>query len=130
MSRHIERGGDHGDAPGHAWYHVDQIDGCAVVRAGGEIDTHTVHGFHEVATEAVSLSSHLIIDLAEVTFVDSSGLGGLIVARRGARKRGGSVSLVSPPPVVHRLLGSTRLHDVFPIYDSLAEAINAPSADL
>ena len=127
MSSHIERGGDHGDTPGHAWFHVDQMDGCAVVRAGGEIDTRTVHGFDQVVKEAVSLSSHVVIDLAQVTFVDSSGLGGLIVARRSARERGGSVSLVSPPPAVHRLLGSTQLHDVFPIHESLAEAINSPT---
>ncbi len=130
MSRHIEQGGDHGAAPENVWYKVHQIDGCAVVRAGGEIDSHTVHAFHEVLVEAASLASHLVIDLADVTFVDSSGLGALIHARNGARERGGSVSLVSPPPMVRRLLGSTRLHDVFHIYDSLAEAINAPSADL
>jgi anti-sigma B factor antagonist len=129
MSRHIEQGGDHGAAPEHAWYKVDQIDGCAVVRAGGEIDSHTVHAFHEVVTEAASLSSRVVIDLAQVTFVDSSGLGGLILARKNARARGGSVSLVSPPPMVRRLLGSTRLHDVFDIYDSLAEAITPPGAD-
>jgi anti-sigma B factor antagonist len=130
MSHHIEQGGDHGAAPEQAWYEVDKIDGCAVVRAGGEIDSHTVHAFHEVVTEAASLASRVVIDLSQVTFVDSSGLGGLILARRKARERGGSVSLVSPPPMVRRLLGSTRLHDVFDIYDSLAEAINAPSADL
>jgi anti-anti-sigma factor len=69
----------------------------------------------------------VIIDLADVTFVDSSGLGALIVARKTARERGGSVSLVSPPPVVRRLLGSTRLHDIFDIHESLAEAVNAPT---
>jgi anti-sigma B factor antagonist len=130
MSRHNEQGGDHGAVPEHAWYKVDQIGGCAVVRAGGEIDSHTVHAFHEVVTKASSLASRVVIDLTQVTFVDSSGLGGLILARKNARERGGSVSLVSPPPMVRRLLGSTRLHDVFDIYDSLAEAIDAPSADL
>ena len=125
MSSHVSGGGDHGDTPGHAWYEVDQADGCAVVRVGGEIDTRTVHRFDEAVTKAVGLSSHLVIDLAQVTFVDSSGLGGLIVARRSARERGGSVSLVAAPPTVHRLLGSTQLHDAFPIYDSVAEAISA-----
>jgi anti-sigma B factor antagonist len=67
----------------------------------------------------------VVIDLADVTFVDSTGLGALIVARKAARERGGSVSLISPPPVVRRLLGSTRLHDVFAIHASLPEAINA-----
>lgn len=123
MSHGIGRGND---GPGSAWYQVSQIDGCAVVRAGGEIDARTVHGFHDAVTEAAGLASHVVIDLEDVTFVDSSGLGALIVARKSARDGGGSMSLVSPPPVVRRLLGSTQLHDVFAIYDSLAEATAAP----
>lgn len=129
MSRHAEQGGDHGAVPEHAWYTAEQIEGCAVVRAGGEIDSHTVHAFHEVVIEAAGLASHVVIDLAQVTFVDSSGLGGLILARKNARDRGGSVALVSPPPMVRRLLGSTRLHDIFDIYDSLPDAINAHGVD-
>ena len=124
MSHGIGRGDD-GDAPGRAWYQVSQVDGCAVVRAGGEIDANTVHGFHDAVTEAAGLASRVVIDLADVSFVDSSGLGALIVARKTARDDGGSMSLVSPPPVVRRLLGSTQLHDVFAIYDSLSEAIAA-----
>jgi anti-sigma B factor antagonist len=127
LSRDIGQGNGHGDAPGNAWFRVDHVSGCAVVRAGGEIDARTVHAFHEVVSEAAGLASHVIIDLADVTFVDSSGLGALIVARKTARERGGSVSLVSPPPVVRRLLGSTRLHDIFDIHESLAEAVNAPT---
>ena len=91
----------------------------------GRSTRSTVHHFHEAVAEAASLASHVVIDLADVTFVDSSGLGGLIVARTSARQNGGSLSLVSPPPMVRRLLGATRLHDVFAIYDSLPEAINA-----
>ncbi|HET7196286.1 MAG TPA: STAS domain-containing protein [Nocardioides sp.] len=124
MSLHTERGGDH-DAPGNAWYQVDQMRGCAVVRAGGEIDASTVHALDAAITEAGSLASRVVIDLTRVTFVDSSGLGALIVARKSARERGGSMSLVCPPPAVRRLLGSTHLDDVFAIHDSLDEAVNA-----
>jgi anti-sigma B factor antagonist len=127
MSRHMEQSGDYGSAPERAWFQVEQMDGCAVVRAGGEIDAHTVHTFHGIVTQAASLASHVIIDLDHVTFVDSSGLGGLIAARNSARERGGSLSLVAPPPMVRRLLGATQLHDIFAIYDSLDEAINAPT---
>ena len=126
MSRDVEHNGDHGDVPGHVRYQVEQMGDSAVVHVGGELDARTVHGFDEAVTEAASLASHVVIDLAQVTFVDSSGLGALIVARKAARERGGSISLVSPPPVVRRLLGSTQLHDVFAIHDSLAEAISAP----
>src|SRR5215212_9685914 len=97
MSRDVQQSGDHGSAPGHAWY---QVDGCAVVHAGGEIDTQTVGAFDQHVTEAANLASHVVIDLEHVTFVDSSGLGGLIAARNSARESGGSLSLVSPPPMV------------------------------
>ena len=125
MSRDDGQGGGTGDDLGHAWYQVDRVGRSAVVRAGGEIDTRTAHRLHEAVTEAAGLASHVVIDLAQVTFVDSSGLGALIAARNTAREGRGSLSLVSPPPVVRRLLGSTRLHDVFAIYDSLDEAVNA-----
>src|SRR5215212_1311212 len=90
MSRHMEQSGDYGSAPERAWFQIDQMDGCAVVRAGGEIDAHTVHTFHGVVTQAASLASRVIIDLDHVSFVDSSGLGGLIAARNSAREGGGS----------------------------------------
>jgi anti-anti-sigma factor len=125
MAHDVEQGGERGAAPGRAWFEVEERDGCAVVRAGGEIDTRTVHEFHAAVTRAASLASRVVLDLAGVTFVDSSGLGALIVARNSAREIGGSLSLVSPPPVVRRLLGSTRLHDVFDIHDTLGEAITA-----
>jgi anti-anti-sigma factor len=121
----IERGLDHGDVPGHAWFQVDEVEGCAVVRAGGEIDTRTVHGLDGAVAEAAALAAHVIIDLAQVSFIDSTGLGALLVARKSGRLRGRSMALVSPPPVVRRLLGSTQLHDAFAIYDSLTEAIDA-----
>jgi len=127
MSRHDGEGGSHGSAPERAWFQIDQVSGCAVVRAGGEIDARTVHAFHEVVTEAGTLASDVVIDLDQVTFVDSSGLGALIAARNSARERGGSIALVSPPSVVRKLLGSTRLHDVFAIHESLAEAVDASS---
>jgi anti-sigma B factor antagonist len=125
MSRDVEQGGQRGAATGRAWFEMEELAGWAVVRAGGEIDTQTVHEFHETVTRATSRASRVVLDLAGVTFVDSSGLGALIVARNSARESGGSLSLVSPPPVVRRLLGSTRLHDVFDIYDTLDEATNA-----
>src|SRR5688500_664492 len=118
MSANIEHGG------AHAWYKAEQMGGCGVVHAAGGSDAGTVRGFDVAVTEAARLSAHVVIDLTHVTFVDSSGLGALIVARNSAREGSGSMSLVSPPPMVRRLLGSTQLTDVFPIHDSLAEAIN------
>jgi anti-sigma B factor antagonist len=120
-----ERGGSGEQRHETAWYRVDLARGCAVITAGGEIDTETAPGLHYAVTKAATMSSRLVIDFSELDFIDSTGLGVLIVARNHAQTHGGSVSLVSPPPLVRRLLGATRLQQVFSIYDRLDEALVA-----
>lgn len=51
----------------------------------------------------------VVIDLAELTFVDSSGLGAIHAARRLAIKNGGTLVVSRPQPVVHRVLELTGL---------------------
>jgi anti-anti-sigma factor len=51
----------------------------------------------------------VVLDLAELTFVDSSGLGAIHAARRLAIKNGGTLVVSRPRPVVHRVLQLTGL---------------------
>ena len=111
-----------------AWYHVAHIQGFAVVTAGGDVDARTVQQFHHAVTEAAGMSSRMVIDLGHVTFIDSTGLGVLIAARNQAQQRGAGVALVSPPPMVRRLLTTTQLQHLFTVHDRLADAITTPTS--
>jgi anti-anti-sigma factor len=51
----------------------------------------------------------VVIDLAELTFMDSSGLGAIHAARRLAIKNGGTLVVSRPQPPVHRVLQLTGL---------------------
>ena len=110
-----------------AQFRVDSVPECVVVTAAGEIDVQTAVGLGQAVQEALSTSSSVIIDLSRVTFVDSTGLGALIDARKRAAAEGGSVSLVEPPDIVRRILAGTHLQQVFPVFDSLHEALEALS---
>lgn len=109
-----------------------QEAGRTVLSCTGEIDLMSAAEFRTVlGSEIVEGRVHLVIDLLGVTFVDSSGLGVLVAARRKARAFKGSLCLVVDHPAVLRVLHVTALDRVFPVHRSVADAMAAdPVADL
>ncbi len=62
-------------------------------------------------------AQHLVVDLTDVTFIDSSGLSALLTASAEARRRGGAVALVlaqGEPPSIFRFRGVDRLLALYP----------------
>jgi anti-sigma B factor antagonist len=72
----------------------------------------------------------LIIDLTDVDYVDSAGLSALLLARRQQAEHEGDVRLVNPSPDVVSLLQLTQLDRAFPMYDTVEEALAAPSLSM
>ncbi|WP_303721254.1 STAS domain-containing protein [Malonomonas rubra] len=68
---------------------------------------------------------NLIIDLSEVRFVDSSGLGALVSGFKNASARKGSLKLCCLQPQVRSMFELTRLHRVFEIFASIEEALES-----
>ena len=73
---------------------------------------------------------NIILDLGEVTFLDSSGLGQLVGSYATAVSRGGNIRLLSLNKRVHDLMQITKLYTVFPIFTDEAAALKSfePSA--
>lgn len=89
--------------------------GWAVVRVEGEIDLTTVprleRAFRTLGEEG---HHHIVLDLAEVEFIDSSGLRSLLGTQKRLEEIGGGLLLASVSPIVDRLLEVTGLHRVLP----------------
>ena len=68
-------------------------------------------------------NKHILIDLKEVRFIDSSGLGALVSGFKNAISHQGSLKLASLQPQVKSMFELTRLHRVFEIFSSTAEAL-------
>lgn len=98
--------------------------GWTVLCIRGELDLVTSPTVRQSVHDAVAAGRHdVVLDLSEVLFCDSSGVGVLIAARRLMRSCGGRLRLVLPPPGagegshVNRILaalGVRRLFDVYP----------------
>lgn len=70
-------------------------------------------------------SQRLIVDMTEVQYIDSAGLGLLMNGYAGAERNGRAFVLAGVTPRVHTLLELTRVHTVLTLYPSLTEAQQA-----
>jgi anti-sigma B factor antagonist len=67
----------------------------------------------------------ILVNLAEVTYIDTSGLASLVNVLVHARKQGGELKLVNLPQRVNELMQITKLYTVFDIYDDEAAAVRS-----
>ncbi len=104
---------------------VDIVDGAAVVSVTGDVDLVSAPHLREVMEEALGRSSHLIVDVGGMTFIDSSGLSVLVHVHRQAADAGGSMTVRRPSPTLKRLLSITHLETVLVVDD--AEAGPSPT---
>lgn len=71
----------------------------------------------------ISESGRIVLNLADVTYIDSGGLGTLVALYTTARNAGGAVKLSRLTPRVGDLLQVTKLLTVFEVYNSEDEAV-------
>src|SRR5680860_1058187 len=88
--------------------HVEDTGDYTLCRPVGELDAYTVSQFREVLAE-LAATPRLLIDLSEVPFMDSAGLGALIGGIRRAREHGGEVAVACSRPTLTRLLHTLSL---------------------
>ena len=69
--------------------------------------------------------THVVLDLSEVTFIDSSGLGTLVRLMSSLRARGGDLRLCNVPEVVSKVLKLTNLNRLFEMHSTEVDAIAA-----
>jgi len=91
---------------------------------GGSLDIATSPTLRAALLEAADHDGHeIIVDLTTLEFLDSTGLGALIGARKRAAEHGGSVRLVAQEGQILRLLRITGLLDVFAAYPTIEAAL-------
>ncbi len=97
--------------------------GTLVFRLRGSLDLATAPTVRAALTDATDKGGHhIVVDLTQLEFLDSTGLGVLIGAHRRAAERGGSLRLIVHDGPISRLLNITGLIGVFAVYHSLEDA--------
>ena len=97
--------------------------GVPVLGVTGEIDVFTAPEFKIAINEAIESGlTDLVVDLTQVSYMDSSGFGTLLGATKRVRPNGGSINLVGCNDAIERMMKITRLDSVFNLFRTLDEA--------
>ena len=99
-----------------------QCDGHVVVELRGALDLADAAGVAAALAAVAAREPDIIVDLAALEFIDSSGVAALARGRRQARHAGGDLLLAAPRQQVTRVLAITRLIDDFSVHASVEEA--------
>lgn len=106
--------------------HQDDIPVLDVV---GEIDIYTTPQFKEAVSAAIDQNKPaIVINMTQVTYMDSSGFGTLLSATKRLRPLDGALYLSGCNEAIQRMLQITRLNTIFGVYPTEEEAIAAAKA--
>lgn len=79
----------------------------------------------ETVKKAISENNRIVLNLGEISYIDSGGLGTLVGLRTSAQNAGGTIKLTNLTKRVGDLLQVTKLLTVFDVYNSEAEAVES-----
>jgi anti-sigma B factor antagonist len=98
--------------------------GHGVVALRGGLDVADAPGVAAyLITAAAVYGPWVVVDLAELDFIDAAGLGVLVRVLKQARRSGGDLPLAAPQELVRKVLTATGLIDVFAVYPSVEQAV-------
>ncbi len=104
----------------------EKIKGCNVLFIQEErIDAHNSGELKEAILHLIEQGEvNIIVQLAQVRFIDSSGLGALLSGYKNAAVKSGRLAITNMQPQVLSMFELTRLNRVFDIYTDLNEAFD------
>ena len=105
--------------------HSREVGAATVITVSGELDIHTAPDLTEVLSPASAAGQPVIVDLTDVTFMDSSGLSVFVTALKRAREAGTTLVLVVSEPRVMRVFSITGIDTLIDIHATLDSALSA-----
>ena len=107
-------------------YTTRHVDGVTILDLSGRITLGEGSvTLRDGVKEALKNSKHILLNLKDVDYIDSSGLGELVSAYTSVKNQGGELKLLHLTSKVHDLLQITKLYTVFDVMDDEAKAVSS-----
>ncbi|QNN53397.1 STAS domain-containing protein [Nocardioides mesophilus] len=92
---------------------VHRSTDCSVITLVGEVDLTTAEQLKQALRDAAAGVDLVVVDLAKLTFLDSTGLAALLSGHKLLAASGGRLELRDPPAMVVKMVGIVGLDDLF-----------------
>jgi N-acetylglucosaminyldiphosphoundecaprenol N-acetyl-beta-D-mannosaminyltransferase len=114
----------------HPLAYLEIVQRKAILNLHGCITRASLDIFFPVAQAALKASPFILVNLAQVEFLDSFAIGQLIELGNQARLAGGQLSLAAIPPRILRTLRLLKLENLFPMYSNVEDYLSAEAAKM
>ncbi len=104
-----------------------QVDGVTILDCSGRITLGegSVTIRDDVRDALAKGNKNILLNLGNITYIDSSGIGELVSAYTAVKNQGGELKLLNLTKKVHDLLQITKLYTVFDVKDDEASAVSS-----
>ena len=100
--------------------------GVWVIALTGEVDLYTAPEFKQQLVDAIAQGArHVVVDLTDTTFIDSTTLGVLVGGVKRLRPEGGQLSIICSDRNITKIFEITGLNRIFEIHAERAEALQS-----
>ncbi len=101
-------------------------DGIEIIAFKGRLTVGDANRLRDKVGEAMAAGrNNVIFDLGHVEYIDSTGLGSMVICFTTLKKAGGALKLVNPNKRNIELLLLTKLHTIFEVFVDEQDAINS-----
>jgi anti-sigma B factor antagonist len=111
----------------HVKMTYSEIDGVSVVEMAGRIvlgeESNSLR--EKLKSLMAAGKKKIVLNMANITYIDSAGLGTLVAAHLSAKNQGASVRLCQLGKKFHEVMQITKLLTVFDVYDTEAAAVSS-----
>lgn len=103
---------------------ITESGGHSVVAFKGDVDLESSPEARKILLERVASKAQILVDMSAVDYIDSSGIASLVESFQAAKAGGQNYALVSVSASALRVLELARLDKVFPIFNSIEDALS------
>ena len=96
---------------------------CIIITLTGEIDLQTSPKAREQILQTLKNNQHVLVEMADVEYIDSSGIASLVEGFQDAKSRKLNFGLVNISAATRQVLALARLDKIFPIFDTVSDGL-------
>ncbi len=102
---------------------TEDLQDTIIIHVHGEVDMGTAPVLREAMLSAIQSRRHVVVDLANVAYIDMSGFRVLEDGKRAVDEQQG-LALTASSPVVHKVIAIIQFGKVLPLFPSTQDALN------
>ena len=104
-------------------YKTTSVGNCVIITLAGEIDLQTSPKARELILKTLKNKQHVLVEMAAVEYIDSSGIASLVEGFQDAKNRKLHFGLVNISTATQQVLALARLDTIFPIFYSVSDGL-------